>query len=126
MGCIPILCYENWFITNLVHGVNCLSYSDLDGVKRAIDTALAMSQKDISLLRSNVWNYYDRYLNCLAAAQYVFARVHPYRRLTVYLNQEDRENYVAAKNPDSALYMGGSLQSILNGDERNITVQREA
>jgi hypothetical protein len=126
MGCIPILCYENWFMPNLVHGVNCLSYCDLDGVKRAIDTALAMSQKDISLLRSNVWNYYDRYLNCLAAAQYVFGRVHPYRRLTVYLNQEDRENYVAARNPDSVLYKGGSLQSILNGDEINIMVQKEA
>ena len=115
MGCIPILCYENWFIPNLIPGLQCLSYRNFNDLYTAIDSALLMSPEEIQGLRSNVWTYYDRYLNCITAAERVFGRSHTISKMTVYLNQEEGENYVAAKNADSVLYKGGTLQSLLDG-----------
>jgi hypothetical protein len=111
-GCIPILSYENWFSPNLVHGTNCLSYRDLDGLKRAIKIALDMGDGEIAAMKSEVLKYYEHHLDCERVAKRVFGRDHPYRRLTVYLNQEDCDNYTAA-HADSVLYTGGSLQSVL-------------
>jgi hypothetical protein len=112
VGCVPILCYENWFSPNLVHGVNCLSYRDLAGLGRAIEIALTMREDEIAALRLQVVDYYERHLNCVNAAKRVFGR-NNYRRLTVYFNQEDCDNYTAAV-PDSVLFNGGSLQSVLD------------
>jgi hypothetical protein len=114
-GCVPILCYENWFSPNLVSGVNCLSYRTLDELKRAIDRALAMTDAEVAEMRSRVIDYYQHHLDCVQAARRVFGREHPYKALTVYLNQEDCDNYTAA-SADSVLFKGGSLQSVL--DER--------
>jgi hypothetical protein len=109
MGCIPILCYENWFSPNLVHGTNCLSYRDLAGLKNAIDTALTMTDDDVAALRSRVTEYYERHLNCINAAKRIFGRQQRHRRLTIYFNQEDCDNYGAAVS-NSVLLSGGSLQ----------------
>jgi hypothetical protein len=113
-GCVPILCYENWFFPNLAHGVNCLSYRDLNGLKFAIKTALTMREDEVAALRLQVMDYYERYLNCVNAAMRVFGRNHHYRRLTVYFNQENSENYSAVGVSNSVLFTGGSLQSVLD------------
>jgi hypothetical protein len=113
VGCIPILCYENWFSPHLVDHVNCLSYRDLGGLKRAIETASTMTVDEIVALRSQVMKYYECHLNCVNVAKRIFGRHHLYRRLTIYLNQEDCDNYTTASS-DSVLLMGGSLQSALD------------
>jgi hypothetical protein len=112
-GCIPILCYDDWFSPNLVSGVNCLSYRSLDELKRAIERALAMSNDEVAAFRARVRGYFERHLDCIGAARRVFGRNHQHKRLTVYLNQEDCDNYTAAVS-DSVLFKGGSLQVALD------------
>src|SRR5262249_44282147 len=111
-GCIPILSYENWFCPNFENGLNCLAYRDIPGLHEALRTALRMDSTQVDEMRSNLKEYYERHLNCERAAVRVFGPSHAYRRMTVYMNHEDCDNYRRA-GADSVLLCGGSLQTRL-------------
>jgi hypothetical protein len=117
-GCIPILCYENWFSPNLINMFNCLSYRDLDGLNRAIKAALTMTEDKIAVMHQHVIEYYESHLNCVNAAKRIFGSNRHYKRLTVYFNQEDCDNYTAAVS-NSVLFTGGSLQSVLDSPNQS-------
>ena len=62
-GAIPILEYGSLFHPSLEHKKNCLSYTNLEELRSAIDTALGMEPHDIEVMRKNVFDYYAQYLS---------------------------------------------------------------
>lgn len=118
VGCIPIICYENWFSPNLIDRVNCLVYRDTEGLYAAVEAAIAMPKEEVVILRAGVLSYYKRHLFVKDAAERVFGRWHNYLDMTVYINQEDCENYAAA-GADAVLYNGGTLQGELDEHHQN-------
>jgi len=62
-GAIPILEYGSLFRPSLQHKKNCLSYTNLEELKSAIDTALAMEPHEIEIMRKHVFDYYTQYLS---------------------------------------------------------------
>ena len=101
VGAIPILAYPEWFSPPLRHRHNCLVYAGADGLIEAIEQALAMSAREVSILRSRVIQYYDAHL-CPKrfVERVVCCRLDP---LTIYVNTEDRD-VLARLHSASALF----------------------
>jgi len=63
VGAIPILEYADLFYPNLKNMKNCLSYTNFEELKMAIEKALAMEPPEIGKMQKNVLNYYNDYLS---------------------------------------------------------------
>lgn len=63
VGAIPILEYNNLFYPALENLKNCLSFSNYEELKVAIERALAMGRLEIEMMRKNVLEYHDTYLS---------------------------------------------------------------
>lgn len=63
VGTIPITNYSHYVRPALEPGVNCLSFESTDEFGVAVETALAMTQDDIEVMRQNVVDYYDSILD---------------------------------------------------------------
>lgn len=72
-GCIPILQHYHHFHPSLEDGETCLAFTDEAGLKRVIDTALAMQPSQIARMRENVIRYYNEYLSPEAAIRNLFS-----------------------------------------------------
>jgi len=62
-GCIPILQYPDLFHPPLINGVNCLSFSDEQTLLSAISKARNLREPEIEIVRKNVIEYYNSYLD---------------------------------------------------------------
>ncbi len=69
MGAIPILEYGNLFSPHLENFKNCLSYTNYEELKMAIEKALTMQQSEIENMRKNVLSYYNNYLSLNSIAK---------------------------------------------------------
>lgn len=58
-GTIPILQYADYLPVPLVNHVNALTFKDAAGLRKALETALAMPQEEIVVMRANVLRYYQ-------------------------------------------------------------------
>jgi hypothetical protein len=83
VGTIPITEYPELFFPALEDGVNCLAYHGADGLRAAVDRALAMSQQEVSHLAAGAAEYYDRHIEPNAVVEKILA--HPERQLTLRL-----------------------------------------
>ncbi|MBF9238397.1 hypothetical protein I2I05_13410 [Hymenobacter sp. BT683] len=63
VGCIPILEHAEYLSPALVHKKNCISFSGQDSLQSAIEEVLMMTDADISIMQSNVIDYYENYLS---------------------------------------------------------------
>lgn len=63
VGTIPILQYGKWMNPVLVHGENCIYFTDEDDLIRKIKDIVVMDPKQIKKIRNNVINYYEKYLS---------------------------------------------------------------
>ncbi|MGG6269230.1 hypothetical protein ACQ4M3_40120 [Leptolyngbya sp. AN03gr2] len=108
VGCIPILCYENWFSPALVHRKNCLTYRCIEELPELIESVAQMSEAEISGMRTAVIEYFDRYLAPQSIANFI--KAHP-GRLNLYVNNEETK-VLQQLTPDSILYQGGMLNQI--------------
>lgn len=61
-GSIPIVNIDEYLDPPLIHGENCLSFRDPEGLKAAINNALAMDQDRIMDMRHAVLQYYQEHL----------------------------------------------------------------
>ena len=59
---IPILQYPDHLQPHLKNNSECLVYSDLNTFFKAIDAAFQMEEHQIKLMRKNVSNYYNKFL----------------------------------------------------------------
>ncbi|WP_340202634.1 hypothetical protein [Ascidiimonas sp. W6] len=66
VGAIPILEYPEYFHPPLKHGYNCIVYKGVEDLKNKIDEVLIIDEEKIKLLKQNVVNYYDTYLDASA------------------------------------------------------------
>lgn len=110
VGTIPILCYEDWFSPNLVHGENCLTYKTLDEIPNLIKLANSMNPNEIERMRRAVINYYEHYLNPSKIADFI--KSYKGSKLNLYINHEDADT-LREVTDDSILRTGGTLQSLL-------------
>lgn len=62
VGTIPIMGYSEWFFPPLEHGKNALVYSNAEDLKAKVHDALSMDDQTIKTMRSNVIEYYKKYL----------------------------------------------------------------
>lgn len=62
VGVIPILEYADLFYPHLKKMKNCLSYTNYEELRKAIEKALAMEASEIEQMRKNVLKYYNDYL----------------------------------------------------------------
>jgi hypothetical protein len=62
VGTIPITNYHSYMRPPLTPGGNCLAFSTVEELERAIDCALCMAAADIQPLRQRVISYYEEYL----------------------------------------------------------------
>ncbi len=63
VGAIPILEYGDLLYPALENSKNCLSFTDREGLQKAIERALAMEPSEIQDMRQNVLDYYDKNLS---------------------------------------------------------------
>jgi len=63
VGTIPIIQYGSLFTPPLEHMKNAVCYSDQDELGEILSEVLTMPEHEIAKLRSNVINYYERYLS---------------------------------------------------------------
>ena len=63
VGTIPILQYAHLCFPPLEHMKNCLAFSDLEELKKILETALTMKTDDIERMRTNVIDYYNKFLS---------------------------------------------------------------
>lgn len=71
VGAVPILQYASLLPIPLRDGENCLTYSHLSDLDKVVDRALKMSEIEIARVRTNVIDYYDRYLSTTAVKKIV-------------------------------------------------------
>jgi hypothetical protein len=65
------------------HGVNCLTFSSLDGLRSAIQTALTMSTAEVAELRCGVVAFYETFLAREAVGRALLQRLPQIRTLVV-------------------------------------------
>jgi hypothetical protein len=63
VGTIPILQYNNLFYPPLVHLQNCIAFDSFETLGEAIQIALDMKEEDVVLMKQQVVEYYETYLN---------------------------------------------------------------
>jgi hypothetical protein len=69
VGSIPILSYPDWFHPPLEDGKNCIVFCSDDELVPAIRRALAMSEREIRVLRESATKYYETWLTESASAR---------------------------------------------------------
>src|SRR5690606_19727615 len=84
VGCIPILQYRKMFYPPLEHLKNCLYFDDEKGLEEIVTQAINMSAAQVTELRSNVLEYYSRFLSPASVVKNV---LDPAVR-DIYLNAE--------------------------------------
>lgn len=61
-GTIPILQYANYLPEPLEDGVNCLTFTDSDSLRKVMVRILSMAPREIEILRNHVQKYYHEFL----------------------------------------------------------------
>lgn len=110
IGCIPILCYRDWFVPALAEGITCLSYATVEDLDLAIDRALSMSAEEVVKLRRSVLEYYRSTLDPKRVSARLATEMQSRSRTNIYLNQEDCGTLCRA-DCESVLRRGGTLQA---------------
>ena len=87
LGCIPICNYPEWLSPGLVHGDNCLAFSDRDSLMRSVEAALGAPDSVTSCMRTSVLDYFDTHLQPRAFVSPVLSSKS--REVTVYVNAEE-------------------------------------
>ena len=62
-GCIPIIQYAHYHYPPLEHGKNCIVFSDRDDLIDKIKFALSLDEQNLSLMRKEVINYYNSFID---------------------------------------------------------------
>jgi hypothetical protein len=62
VGTIPLTNYAHFFNPPLENGITCLSFSNLKELENQIRKIFQMDGETVSMMRKNVIEYYDRYL----------------------------------------------------------------
>lgn len=83
-GTIPILQYANYLPEPLEDEVNCLTFHNTEGLKRVLEHASSMSQKEILSLRHQVRSYYQKFLAPGCLTKRLIAM--PQHQITLLLN----------------------------------------
>ena len=83
VGAIPITNYAECMFPPMQHGVNCLTFSSLDGLRSAIQTALTMSTAEAAELRCGVVAFYETFLAREAVGRALLQRLPQIRPLVV-------------------------------------------
>lgn len=63
VGTIPFINYPEWFFPNLIHQVNCITFSSLQDLPVNLQGILQMSDERIQTLRHEVIAYYSKNLS---------------------------------------------------------------
>ena len=83
VGAIPITNYAECMFPPMQHGVKCLTFSSLDGLRRAIEMALTRSAAEVAQLRHGVVAFYETFLAREAAGRALLQRLPQIRTLVV-------------------------------------------
>jgi hypothetical protein len=98
LGSIPVLNYPDWLSPCLVHGENCLAFSERESVGQAVEAVLKATHEDTRRLRGAVLDYFDTYM---PPSAFIGPAIEcPERLVTVYVNAEEvsEQACLAAKN----------------------------
>jgi hypothetical protein len=63
LGTIPIISYYDWFFPPLEHGKNAIIYTNKEDFVAKVKEVFEMDQNKIDIMRTNVINYYEKYLS---------------------------------------------------------------
>ncbi|NEQ49658.1 MAG: hypothetical protein F6K11_05925 [Leptolyngbya sp. SIO3F4] len=89
VGTIPLINYPQWFSPELEDLKNCISYKTKTELVEKINLILSMSDFQISEMRKNVINYYQKYLELDVFYQQLIDSKH--REITLFFNTGERE-----------------------------------
>lgn len=87
VGAIPLINYPDWFDPPLKNGINCITFSDADDLAKKIEKVLSMEEDEISKMRKDVLEYYEKFLS--PDSFYKSINQNPHKELTLFYNVED-------------------------------------